>query len=159
MMTNAVKWIPEGMHSVTPHIVVAGAAKAIEFYKKAFGAEELIRMPLPDGKLMHAAVRIGDSVVMLVDEAPDWKCLGPIALKGSPVTLHHYVPDADATIAQAVAAGAKVTMPAADMFWGDRYGQVEDPFGHKWSIATHQRDLTQEQMQEGMRKMMQSQPG
>ncbi|WP_413197374.1 VOC family protein [Pararobbsia alpina] len=155
MMTNAVKWMPEGMHSVTPHLVVAGAAKAIDFYKQAFGATEITRLPGQAGKLMHAALRIGDSVVMLVDEMPEWKALGPIALKGSPVTIHLYVPDADATIATAEAAGATVTMPAADMFWGDRYGQVQDPFGHKWSVATHQRDVTAEEMQDAMRKMSQ----
>ncbi|CAM2156910.1 PhnB protein [Pararobbsia alpina] len=154
-MTNAVKWMPEGMHSVTPHLVVAGAAKAIDFYKQAFGATEITRLPGQAGKLMHAALRIGDSVVMLVDEMPEWKALGPIALKGSPVTIHLYVPDADATIATAEAAGATVTMPAADMFWGDRYGQVQDPFGHKWSVATHQRDVTAEEMQDAMRKMSQ----
>lgn len=153
-MTNAVKPIPEGMHSITPHLVVDGAAKAIEFYKQAFDAVEITRLPGPPGKLMHAAVRIGDSVVMMVDEAPEWKSFGPATLKGTPVTIHLYVADADATIAQAAAAGAKVTMPAADMFWGDRYGQVEDPFGHRWSIATHIRDVTQEEMAEAMRKMM-----
>ncbi len=156
-MTNAVKPIPEGMHSITPHLVINGAAKAIEFYKQAFGAVEITRLPGPPGKLMHAAVRIGDSVVMMVDESPEWKSFGPITLKGTPVTIHLYVTDADATIAQAAAAGAKVTMPAADMFWGDRYGQVEDPFGHRWSIATHQRDVTHEEMADAMRKMM-SQP-
>ena len=155
-MTNpAVKPIPEGMHSVTPHLVCDGAAKAIDFYKKAFGAVEITRLPGPGGKLMHASVRIGDSVVMLVDEAPEWKSFGPTALKGTPVTIHLYVPDADATQAQAAAAGAKVTMPVADMFWGDRYGQVEDPFGHRWSIATHVRDVTHAEMEEAMRKMAQ----
>lgn len=157
-MTQAVKPIPEGMHSITPHLVVDGAAKAIEFYKKAFGAVEVARLPAPDGKLMHAAVRIGDSVVMMVDEAPNWKSFGPLALKGSPVTIHLYVPDADATVAQAVAAGAKLTMAPADMFWGDRYGQIEDPFGHKWSVATHTRDVTGPEMQEAMNKMMTQQP-
>jgi PhnB protein len=145
--------IPPGMHTVTPHLVCAGAAAAIEFYKNAFGAVELSRMAGPSGKLMHASVRIGDSVVMLVDEMPDWGALGPKALKGTPVTLHLYVPDADAAMATAAAAGARITMPLADMFWGDRYGQVEDPFGHKWSIATHQRDLTDDEIRQGMAKM------
>src|SRR5262245_19186625 len=154
IMTNAVKWVPEGMHSLTPHLVVAGAAEAIEFYKKAFGAVELTRMPAPGGELMHAALRIGNSVIMLVDEMPQWKSLGPLALKGTPITLHHYVPDVDATIAQAAAAGAKVTMPAADMFWGDRYGQVEDPFGHRWAIATHQRDMSVDELMAAARKAM-----
>ena len=153
MAKQAPKPIPEGMHSLTPHIVCAGAADAIDFYKRAFNAVEQARLPGPDGKLMHAAVKIGDSTLMLVDENPQWGSLGPKALKGSPVTIHLYVPDVDATVAKAVAAGAKVTMPVADMFWGDRYGQLEDPFGHRWSVATHTRDLTSEEIREGMAKM------
>lgn len=153
MAKQAPKPIPDGMHSLTPHIVCAGAADAIDFYKRAFNAVEQARMPGPDGKLMHAAVTIGDSTLMLVDENPQWGALGPKALKGSPVTIHLYVPDVDATVAQAVAAGARVTMPVADMFWGDRYGQLEDPFGHRWSVATHMRDLTSEEIREGMAKM------
>ena len=153
MAKQAPKPIPEGMHSLTPHIVCAGAADAIDFYKRAFNAVEQARMPGPDGKLIHAAVKIGDSTLMLVDENPQWGALGPKALKGSPVTIHLYVSDVDATVAQAVAAGAKVTMPVADMFWGDRYGQLEDPFGHRWSVATHTRDLTSEEIIEGMAKM------
>lgn len=149
----APKPIPEGMHSLTPHLVCAGAAEAIDFYKRAFNAVEQARLPGPDGKLMHAAVKIGDSTLMLVDENPQWGSLGPKALKGSPVTIHLYVPDVDATVAKAVAAGAKVTMPVADMFWGDRYGQLEGPFGHRWSVATHTRDLTSEEIREGMAKM------
>jgi PhnB protein len=153
MSTSKVKAIPEGMHSLTTHLVCAGAANAIEFYKKAFDAVELMRLPGKDGKLIHGAVRIGNSVLMLVDEMPQWNTLGPNALKGTPVTIHHCVEDADAAMAQAVAAGATVTMPLADMFWGDRYGQVKDPFGHSWSIATHIRDMTPEQIQEEMMKM------
>ena len=153
MAKQAPKPIPDGMHSLTPHIVCAGAADAIDFYKRAFNAVEQARMPGPDGKLMHAAVTIGDSTLMLVDENPQWGALGPKALKGSPVTIHLYVPDVDATVAQAVAAGARVTMPVADMFWWDRYGQLEDPFGHRWSVATHMRDLTSEEIREGMAKM------
>jgi uncharacterized glyoxalase superfamily protein PhnB len=145
---------PSGMRSITPHLVCAGAADAIEFYKKAFGAEEMMRMPGPDGRLMHGAVRIGDSMVMLVDEMPEWGALGPKALKGSPVTIHLMVDDVDAVFAQAVAAGATVKMPVADMFWGDRYGQVIDPFGHVWSIATHVRDLTPEEMMAAGREAM-----
>ena len=156
MALSSVKPIPEGMHSLTPHLVCAGAADAIEFYKKAFGAIETSRMPGPQGRLMHAAVRIGDSTLMLVDEMPEWGSLGPKALKGSPVTVHLYVEDVDATVAKAVAAGAKVTMPVAEMFWGDRYGQLEDPFGHRWSVGTHTRDLTPAQISEGMQKMMSS---
>jgi uncharacterized glyoxalase superfamily protein PhnB len=139
--------IPPGMHSITPHIVCAGAADAIEFYKKAFNAEEMFRLPAPNGKLMHASIRIGDSRVMIADEAPNWGSLGPKSLKGTPVTIHLYSENADATFAQAIAAGAKVIMPVADMFWGDRYGVIEDPFGHRWSIATHIRDLTPEEIQ------------
>jgi len=150
MSTSPVKAIPDGMHSLTPHLVCAGAAEAIEFYKKAFNAVELARLPGPDGKLMHALVRIGDSMVMLVDEFPQWGTFGPKALKGSPVVLHLYVEDVDAQVKQAVAAGAKLTMPVTDMFWGDRYGQLEDPFGHKWSVATHTRDLTPEEIKAGM---------
>ena len=153
MAKPATKPIPEGMHSLTPHLVCAGAAEAIDFYKRAFNAIEQARMPGPDGKLMHAAVQIGDSTLMLVDENPPWGLLGPKALKGSPVAIHLYVPNVDATVAQAVAAGAKVTMPVADMFWGDRYGQLEDPFGHRWSVATHTRELTSEEIREGMAKM------
>ena len=148
-----VKSIPEGMHTVTPHLVCAGAADAIEFYKKAFGAVEMGRLPGPQGKLMHAMIRIGDSSIMLVDEFPDWKSFGPKALKGSPVTIHLYVDDVDAVVERAVGAGAKVTMPIADMFWGDRYGTLEDPFGHKWSVATHKRDVSPEEMQQAMQKM------
>ncbi len=153
MSQSQARSIPDGMHSVTPHLVCAGAADAIEFYKKAFDAVETSRLPGPSGKLMHASIRIGDSTVMLVDESPDWGMLGPKALKGSPVTIHLYVEAVDAVVARAVAAGAKVTMPVADMFWGDRYGVLEDPFGHHWSVATHLRDVTTDEMQEAMRKM------
>lgn len=153
-MTDAVKFIPDGMHTITPHLVCAGAAEAIEFYKKAFGAEELSRMPGAGGKLMHASIRIGDSVVMLTDEHPEYGSLGPLALKGTPVVIHIYVPDVDAFFARAVAAGAAVRMPPADMFWGDRYGQVSDPYGHHWSMATHRHDYTPEQMAEQMKKTM-----
>jgi uncharacterized glyoxalase superfamily protein PhnB len=137
-----VKSIPDGSHSVTPHLICAGAADAIEFYKKVFDAVEVMRMPGTQGRLMHACVRIGDSNVMLVDEMPEWGALSPKALKGSPVTIHLYVENVDASIARAVAAGATVAMPAADMFWGDRYGKIIDPFGHHWSLATHIRDVT-----------------
>ena len=151
---SQVKPIPEGWNTLTPHLICAGASDAIAFYKKAFGAVELNRLDSPDGKIMNAALRIGSSVVMLFDEAPEWKSFGPKTLKGSPVTLHLYVPDVDASFAQAVAAGATATMPPAEMFWGDRYGQVQDPFGHNWSIATHKRDLTDAQIRQEMAKMM-----
>jgi PhnB protein len=146
---KAVKAIPDGMHSITPHLVCDGAAQAIEFYKKAFGAVEMGRLPDPKGRLMHAAVRIGDSVVMLVDEFPEWGSVGPKALKGTPVTIHLYVEKVDAVFNQAVSVGAKVVMPVADMFWGDRYGLVEDPFGHRWSIATRTRDLSPAEIEQG----------
>ena len=149
----SVKPIPEGMHTVTPHLVCAGAAEAIEFYQKAFGATDLSRVPGENGKLMHASVRIGDSVVMLNEEMPEWGAFGPKSLKGSAVTIHLYVENADAVFEQAVAAGAKITMPLDDMFWGDRYGKVEDPFGHQWSIGTHVRDVTPEEMQKAMEQM------
>jgi PhnB protein len=154
---SKVKPIPDGMHSVTPHLVCAGAAEAIEFYKKAFGAVEQARLPGPQGKIMHAMIRIGDSAVMLVDEMPEWGALGPKSLKGSSVTIHLYVDDVDAFVAHAVKAGAKVTMPVADMFWGDRYGKLEDPFGHHWSVGTHMRDVSMEEMQQAMRAMQQQQ--
>ena len=147
------KAIPDGMHTVTPHLICANASAAIEFYKKAFNATETSRLPGPSGRLMHASLRIGDSTVMLVDEMPEHGALGPKSLKGSPVAIHLYVEDADATAAQAVAAGAKTIMPVADMFWGDRYGQLEDPFGHRWSIATHVRDVTPAEMQQAMQAM------
>lgn len=149
MSKAQVKPIPDGMRTVTPHLVCAGAAEAIEFY---FNAMELARLPGPQGKLLHAMIRIGDSAVMLVDEFPDWGLFGPKSLKGSPVTIHLYVEDADAAFAQAVAAGAEVKMPLADMFWGDRYGVLTDPFGHHWSIATHLRDVGPEQMQQAVQK-------
>jgi PhnB protein len=153
MSAKTANPIPEGMHSVTPHLVCAGAAAAIDFYRKAFNAVETARLPGPNGKLMHGAVRIGDSTVMLVDEMPEHGSFGPKSLKGSPVTIHLYVPNADEFVAQAVAAGAKVTMPVTEMFWGDRYGQLEDPFGHRWSVATHVKDVTPAEMGEAMKAM------
>ncbi len=143
---SKVKAIPDGMHSLTPHLVCRGAAAAIDFYGRAFGAIELFRLPGPDGRLIHACVRIGDSQLFLVDEMPEHGALGPQALKGTPVTLHLQVEDADAAFARAMRAGAMVTMPLADMFWGDRYGRVVDPFGHHWSIATHLREVSREEM-------------
>ena len=153
MAAQKVNPIPADMHTVTPHIICAGAAQAIDFYKKAFGATEEARLPGPDGKLMHAMIRINGSAVMLVDENPEWGMLGPKSLKGTPVTIHLYVRDADAFVAQAEKAGAKVTMPVAEMFWGDSYGKLEDPFGHHWSVGTHVRDVSMEEAQQAMRKM------
>lgn len=136
--------------TVTPHLVCAGAAQAIDFYKEAFGAEEMMRLEGPDGRLWHGCIRIGDSLVMLVDEMPDYDSLGPKALNGTPVTIHLNVPDVDSFIAQATGAGAKVIMPVADAFWGDRYGQIEDPFGHRWSVATRVKTMTLEEIRAAM---------
>ena len=152
--SGGVRPIPEGMHTVTPHLICAGAAEAIDFYRKAFLAEEMSRMPGPNGKLMHAEIRIGDSAVMLMDEFPEWGSRGPKALNGSSVTIHLYVEDVDARWTRAVDAGAKVVMPLENMFWGDRYGVLEDPFGHRWSLATHVRDMTPEQMRQEAEKAM-----
>ena len=143
---NKVKAIPDGMHSLTPHLVCRDAAAAIDFYGRAFGAIERFRLPAPNGKIVHACVQIGDSQLFLVDEMPEHGALGPQALKGTPVTLHLQVEDADAAFARSMRAGAMVTMPLADMFWGDRYGRVVDPFGHHWSIATHLREVSREEM-------------
>ncbi|GAB3470493.1 VOC family protein [Massilia terrae] len=152
MTSSSEKTVPAGMHTITPHLVCAGASEAIEFYKNAFGAEEVMRIPGPDGKLGHAMLRIGDSALMLADEFPQWHSYGPLKLNGSPVTLHLAVADVDQAFARAVAAGATVRMPLADMFWGDRYGIVEDPFGHRWSMATHVRDVSPEEMAAEMAK-------
>jgi len=142
----AVKPIPEGYHSVTPHLCVGGAAKAIEFYKKAFSATERMRMLHSDGRVAHAEIQIGDSVIMLADEFPEVDARSPLSLGGSPVTVYLYVDDVDATFDQAVAAGAKVKRPVADQFYGDRVGGVEDPFGHVWWISTHTEDLSAEEI-------------
>ena len=147
--------IPQGFHTVTPHLVVAGCAQAIEFYKKAFGAVEEARIAAPNGKLAHARIRIGDSPVMLMDEALDCRAIGPNTLKGTPVTIHLYVRDADAVAASAQMAGGKVVMPVAEQFWGDRYGVVEDPYGHQWAIATHVREVGGEEMRAAIEKMAQ----
>jgi uncharacterized glyoxalase superfamily protein PhnB len=152
-MTQATN-LPPGMHTITPHIVCSSAADAIKFYEKAFGATEEFRLPGPNGKLMHASVRIGDSVVMLADEFPECGTKGPNALNGTPVTLHMYVSDADAAFKRAVEAGATVRMPLQDMFWGDRYGVVVDPFGHNWSIAAHIRDVPRAEMEAAVKNMM-----
>ena len=141
------------LRTVTPHLICAGAAQAIEFYKKAFGAKVVMRLDGPDGKVMHACVQIGDSAVMLADEFPSYGALGPKALKGTPVTIHLVVDNADKFAARAVRAGASLRMPIQDMFWGDRYGQIEDPFGHRWAIAHHVRDVSVAEMRKTMPKM------
>ena len=144
---SPVKPIPEGYHSVTLYLCVKGAAAAIDFYKKAFGAKELLRMPAPGEKIGHAEIQIGDSHVMLADEFPEMGFLSPQSVGGSPVMMHLYVEDVDVTANKAVAAGAKVTRPVADQFYGDRGGQVEDPFGHKWYVSTHKEDVSPEEIE------------
>jgi len=136
MADNDTVALPDGMHQLSPHLVCAGAADAIDFYVKAFGATEMVRLPGPDGKIMHASVSINGSSVMLVDEMLEHGIKSPKTLGGTPVTIHLIVPDVDAFVERAVAAGAKVTMPVEDAYWGDRYGVLEDPFGHSWSVAT-----------------------
>jgi PhnB protein len=142
----AVKPIPDGYHSVTPYLILDGAAQAIDFYKKAFGAVELMRMPGPDGRVGHAEIKIGDSPIMMADEFPEMGFRGPKALGGAAAMLMIYVPDVDAQFKLAVAAGAKVVRPLQDQFYGDRSATVEDPFGHTWTIATHKEDVSPEEM-------------
>jgi len=149
-----VKAIPEGYSTITPSIIVRDARKAIDFYKKAFGAEEIMSMPGPGGKIMHAEIRIGSSRVMLADENPEWGCKSPATLNGSPVTFYVYVENVDAAWKRAVDAGAQVKMPLADMFWGDRCGKVDDPFGHGWNLAQHTKDLTPDQIKKGQEEFM-----
>lgn len=153
-----VKPIPEGFRTITPHLVLRDAAKAIDFYKKAFGAEEIMRMPGPDGKtVMHAEVKIGDSMFMLCDEFPgETRVAAPPSLKGTTVTMTLYVEDVDKVFQRAVDAGANVSMPVMDAFWGDRYGKVTDPFGHEWGIATHKQDLTPDEIAKGAQEFFAS---
>jgi PhnB protein len=149
----AVSPIPSGYHSVTPYLVIEGAAKAIEFYKHAFEAEELFRMPMPDGKIAHAEIKIGDSPVMMADAGEEHK--GPRAFGGSPVGLMIYVEDVDRIFRQALAAGAKEKEPVADKFYGDRSGSLVDPFGHLWTVATHIEDVSMEEIERRVAKMHQ----
>lgn len=142
-MAAKAKPIPDGYHTITPHLVIRGAAKAIEFYKNAFGAEELSRAEMEDGMLMHAEIKIGNSVLMLVDEMPMMeRWVSPPALKGTTVGLAIYTEDSDALFQRALDAGATVSLPLMDAFWGDRYGKLTDPFGHEWEICTRLEDLT-----------------
>lgn len=153
-MPDTARNLPAGMHSLNPHIVCADCAAAMEFYKQAFGATEEMRMTGPEGRMMHAAMRFGDSMLMLMDEFPEWGAKGPKLLGGTPVTIHMIVDDVDAVFARAIDAGAKVVMPVADQFWGDRYGILEDPWGHSWSIATPgEKQLSQEEIAENMKHM------
>jgi PhnB protein len=145
-MTSKPKPIPDGYHTATPYLIVNGAAQAIEFYKKAFGATEIMRMAQPGGKVGHAEIKIGDSIIMLADESPDVGARSPQSIGGSPVSIMLYVEDVDRIFSQAVAAGAKVKRPVADQFYGDRTGGIEDPFGHLWYIATHKEDVSPEEM-------------
>lgn len=142
-MSTTCNPIPAGCETLLPSLVIRGAAKAIDFYKAVFDAEEVMRLSYPNGTdLMHAELRIRNSVLMLGDEAPKWGALSPQALNGSPVSLMLYVEDADAVFAKAVALGAKTLMPPGDMFWGDRMGKFADPFGHQWMVATHKEDVS-----------------
>jgi PhnB protein len=146
----AVKPIPDGYHTVTPYLIVKDSAAAIDFYKKAFGAEELMRCLGPSGKIVHAEIKIGDSPVMLGDEHPEFQCRGPESYGGTPVSMVIYVKDVDALAGQAVAAGAKAVRPVQDQFYGDRSGTFADPFGHVWTLATHIEDVSKEEMDKRM---------
>jgi PhnB protein len=160
-MASKVNPIPQGYHTITPSLIVRDASRAIDFYKKAFGAEERMRMPGPGGRIMHAELRIGDSTIMLADEMPEMSTRSPKALGGSPVGFYVYVENVDAAFKRAVDAGGKAAMPLADMFWGDRIGKVEDPFGHGWTLAQHVKDVTPDEIkrgQEAFLKQMQMQP-
>ena len=156
-MPDTAKSLPDGVHTLNPHLVCADCAGAIEFYKKAFGATEEMRLPREDGKLMHASMRLGDSMLLLMDEFPEWGARGPKLVGGTPVTIHMVVDDVDAAFARAVDAGAKAVMSPADQFWGDRYGVIEDPYGHSWSLSTmSEKPLSQEEILENMKNMASS---
>lgn len=148
-MSKTVRAIPEGFHTITPSIVVRDAPKAIDFYKRALGAEEIMRMPGPTGSIMHAELRIGDSVVMLSDEMPEMGVKSPKAYGGTPIGFYIYVENVDAAWKRALDAGARQLNPLTEMFWGDRTGRLEDPFGHTWTLAQHTRDLTPEEIKKG----------
>lgn len=153
MSHSTVKAIPDGMHTVTPYLTCDGASEAIAFYVKAFDAVEINRLAGRDGKIMNAMIRIGNSALMVMDAYPEMQAFGPKTLNGSPVTIHLQVENMDAVVAKAVAAGATVVMPAADMFWDDRYAALADPFGHQWSVATHIRDVSPEALRKGAAEM------
>lgn len=148
----AVNHIPEGYSSVTPYLHIAGAARAIEFYKKAFGAEELLRMEQPDGKLGHAEIRIGDSTVMLADESEEWGNASPSTLGGTSISMMIYVPNVDEVFRRAIEEGAAERSPVSNQFYGDRSGTLQDPFGHRWTIATHVEDIEPEEMERRARE-------
>ncbi len=153
MTGTTVKAVPDGMHTVTPYLTCDGASEAIAFYVQAFDAVEINRLADQNGKIMNAMIRIGNSALMVMDAYPDMEAFSPKTLKGSPVTIHLQVEDMDAVVAKAVTAGATVVMPAADMFWGDRYAMLADPFGHQWSVATHIRDVSPEELRKGASEM------
>jgi PhnB protein len=157
-IVSKVSYIPKDYNSVTPYLVVKGAAQAIEYYKKIFGATETVRMNGPDGKVGHAELKIGNSHIMLADENPDMGQghTSPATTGGSPVSLYVYLPDVDQVVARAAAEGAKILKPVQDQFYGDRNGFIQDPFGHLWGIATHVEDVSPKDMQERMKKMMQA---
>jgi PhnB protein len=152
-MTSKVKPIPEGHRTVTPYLAIKNAAKALEFYKKAFGASEHYKLMMPDGRLGHAELRLGDSLIMLSDEFPEYGGKAPDTLGGSPVSIHLYVDDVDAFFQAALGAGAKERQPVMDQFYGDRAGQLEDPFGHLWWVATHKEDVPPDEMQKRVQAM------
>jgi len=143
---SKVQPIPPGYHTLVPHLVVRNAKDAIDFYKKAFGAEERRRLLTPTGQILHAELQIGDARLFLAEEMPMGGCKSPQSLSGTSITLHVWSENAGATIERAVRAGATVTLPPMDAFWGDRYGRLKDPFGHEWSVGTHQRDMTSDEM-------------
>ena len=149
-MKNAVKPIPDNYHAVTPYLIIKEAAKAIDFYKKVFGATEVMRMPGPGGKVMHAELKIGDSVIMLADENPEMDARSPQSFGGTPVSLMVYVEDVDSVFKRAISAGAKELRPLQNQFYGDRSGTISDPFGHKWTVSTHVEDVSPEEMQRRM---------
>lgn len=157
-MASKVSAVPEGFHTLTPHLTVRNASEALEFYKRAFAAEVLDVAHLPNGKIMHAALRIGDSMLMLNDEMEEYGALSPLATGGSGVTIHMYTSDADATYNRAVSSGAKVKMPLMDQFWGDRYGSVTDPYGHTWSIAARIKEMSPEEMKRASEEAMAGMP-
>ena len=150
-MSEKVRPVPEGFSTLTPHLVVRGASEAIVFYAKAFGAVEVTRTEMA-GTILHAQLRIGDSMLMIADEFPDWGALGPQEGRRSPVVIHVYTDDVDALFERAVAAGAEVSMPLDDTFWGDRYGTLTDPFGHAWSLATRKEDVSPDDLAERARQ-------
>ena len=152
-MASRIKEIPKGFHTATPNLIVNDSVRAIDFYKRAFGAEELLRVDGPDGKVAHAEIKIGDSIIMLSDEMQGWS-RSPQSLGGTAVNIFLYVKDVDEVFNRAVAEGAKVGMPVSDMFWGDRYGQVTDPFGHSWSLATHKEDVPLEELRKRTKAAM-----